>query len=426
MTRCVPLYDKKNPTGEPRVVKQKIALLKLPPKIEHIELITARASEVEIYNKLISRARRLANAKSNEIHSKALFFITLLCRLRQVCCHPWLVESVNLSDGQIFCEECKNLAENPVKLTCGHFFCYECLVATFEAAEERLSCISAQKISVENENIITRASSQPRHNALEPLKCTDGEQVVTNIKCPKDQCEGYVTRERLRTDGTSQEQRIRFRERQFVSSSKIDTCLDILKSVERHNPMDKVVLFTHFVTFINILEIALEREDIPFLRLDGTMSSIERAGAIAAFQGDTKIRVLLASKLACGVGLNLTMANHVIISDPWWNHSVESQAVHRCHRIGQTKPVHIYRCLTDKSIEFMCWQIANKKKIIGDMVIQATMSGSDAFSEKSTSKEEAGGVSKVNKKLEAGRRQKASNENSNAIQETLIQSLGLK
>src|SRR5690349_4394573 len=76
------------------------------------------------------------------------------------------------------------------------------------------------------------------------------------------------------------------------------------------------------------------------------MSQADREGALKAFSQKPSIKVLLVSLMAGGFGLNLTSANHVFLMDPWWNASVESQAIDRVHRLGQTKDVHTYRFVT--------------------------------------------------------------------------------
>ncbi|KNH08309.1 hypothetical protein XU18_1164 [Perkinsela sp. CCAP 1560/4] len=439
MTRCVPLPNERSASGEPILVKRRVALLDLPPKIERIELIASSDSEVELYNGLITRTRRLTGAMGEGTKGHTFFYLTLLCRLRQACCHPWLVENVNLAEGQVFCEECKNLAEHPVELTCGHAMCYPCLANTFEEADERLGDSLPCDSMDEPPTVPYSARAMLQLDQGAGKENDDYHEFgrVVRIKCPQDQCEGFVRRSALRRYQKHREIRVKYRERPFVSSSKIDTCLAILRKIKKKFPSDKTVVFTHFVSFMNILEIALENAKMRFLRLDGTMKSNERAGVVSAFQRDEGIPVLLASKVACGVGLNLTMANHCIVLDPWWNPGIEEQAVHRCHRIGQTKAVHIYRCLTDKSIEYMCWQIANKKKVVGDMVIQSTMEGGESsfpveqavMLQESIRSEE---LKKKEMKLKEKRKStaKASDKSQGAkvstVQSLLIQSIGLR
>jgi len=111
----------------------------------------------------------------------------------------------------------------------------------------------------------------------------------------------------------------------------------------------KVLIFSQFVRQLNIYREHLEKEDIPFVYLDG--STQNRGDVVKQFQEDPKTRVFLISIKAGGVGLNLTEADYVFILDPWWNPAVEQQAIDRTHRIGQTKNVFIYKFITKDSVE---------------------------------------------------------------------------
>ncbi|CAN0101972.1 unnamed protein product [Scytosiphon promiscuus] len=74
---------------------------------------------------------------------------------------------------------------------------------------------------------------------------------------------------------------------------------------------------------------------------------------------------MLASLMAAGTGINLTSANHCFIADPWWNASVESQAMDRVHRIGQTKPVRVVRMVSADSIEDRILEMQEAKQALG-------------------------------------------------------------
>ena len=95
------------------------------------------------------------------------------------------------------------------------------------------------------------------------------------------------------------------------------------------------------------------------LRLDG--STVDRQAIVAAFQTETGPPVLLMSLKAGGVGLNLTAADHVIITDPWWNPAAEDQAADRAHRIGQERPVLIQRLVALDTVEERILQLQEEK-----------------------------------------------------------------
>src|SRR5262249_52545058 len=87
------------------------------------------------------------------------------------------------------------------------------------------------------------------------------------------------------------------------------------------------------------------------------------------FQDEGGPEVLLVSLKAGGTGLNLTAADHVFLLDPWWNPAVEDQAADRAHRIGQDKPVVIYRLIAKDTVEERILALQAKKRTIADTAL---------------------------------------------------------
>ncbi|GFH27123.1 uncharacterized protein HaLaN_25391, partial [Haematococcus lacustris] len=96
---------------------------------------------------------------------------------------------------------------------------------------------------------------------------------------------------------------------------------------------EKVIVFSQWTGMLDVLEIALRRAGHVFTRLDGGLSIAAREQAIAEFEGKAEVLVLLVSLKAAALGLNLTVANHVVLMDLWWNPTIEEQAIDRAHRI---------------------------------------------------------------------------------------------
>jgi hypothetical protein len=111
----------------------------------------------------------------------------------------------------------------------------------------------------------------------------------------------------------------------------------------------KVLVFSQFVTMLDIIRARLTEEKRPFSYLTGQTK--DRRGVVDHFQRTTDPNVFLLSLKAGGSGLNLTAASYVILYDPWWNPAVENQAIDRTHRIGQTQNVMAYRLLMRDSVE---------------------------------------------------------------------------
>ncbi len=134
---------------------------------------------------------------------------------------------------------------------------------------------------------------------------------------------------------------------QADGSSKIALLLETLDSVvaEGH----KSLVFSQWTSLLDRCEPALEAAGIPFTRLDG--STRDRQAVVERFQDTEGPPVLLISLKAGGTGLNLTAADHVFLLDPWWNPAVEDQAADRAHRIGQDRPVMVYRLVASDTVE---------------------------------------------------------------------------
>src|SRR5262252_6270450 len=122
----------------------------------------------------------------------------------------------------------------------------------------------------------------------------------------------------------------------------------------------KALVFSQFVQMLRLIERELKRAKIPYAYLDG--STVNRQARVDAFQTDSDVRVFLISLKAGGVGLNLTAADYVIHVDPWWNPAVEMQATDRAHRIGQEKPVFVYKLMMRDSVEEKILQLQERKR----------------------------------------------------------------
>ena len=111
----------------------------------------------------------------------------------------------------------------------------------------------------------------------------------------------------------------------------------------------------------------LNKKGVKYAYLDGATKS--RKEQVEFFQNNDEIQLFLISLKAGGVGLNLTAADYVIHMDPWWNPAVEDQASDRAHRIGQQRPVTIYRLVTENTIEEKIVEMQNRKKGIVKKVV---------------------------------------------------------
>jgi SNF2 family DNA or RNA helicase len=144
-----------------------------------------------------------------------------------------------------------------------------------------------------------------------------------------------------------------------ITNSKLEALDNLLQDLKENN--HRALIFSQYVDYLSIVKDRIIKQGITLQYLDGKTPQNKRKIAIEEFQagnGD----VFLISLKAGGVGLNLTAADYVIHLDPWWNPAVEDQASDRAHRIGQTRPVTIYRLAMKYSIEERILALHGKKR----------------------------------------------------------------
>jgi non-specific serine/threonine protein kinase len=148
-------------------------------------------------------------------------------------------------------------------------------------------------------------------------------------------------------------------------SAKFELLLETIETLlaERH----KALIFSQFVETLKLLRAELDRRDIRYAYLDG--QTRDRQEQVDIFQGDPACPLFLISLRAGGFGLNLTAADYVIHLDPWWNPAVEMQASDRAHRLGQDKPVFIYKYILRDSVEEKILQLQERKRNLVDQLI---------------------------------------------------------
>jgi SNF2 family DNA or RNA helicase len=135
-----------------------------------------------------------------------------------------------------------------------------------------------------------------------------------------------------------------------------------LSGFESDDPTYKCVVFSQWTSMLHLVGSRLSSSDISWLKLDGSMVRSRRTAVMSSFSSDDSIRVLLVSLTAGNLGLNLTSANRVILLDPWWNPAVESQAVDRVHRVGQTRSVQVFKYVALDSVENRILDLQRRKR----------------------------------------------------------------
>lgn len=156
-----------------------------------------------------------------------------------------------------------------------------------------------------------------------------------------------------------------------LPSAKLDAFMELV--AELRDGGHRALVFSQFTGHLAKVRAALDEAGVGYLLLDGSTPAREREKRVAAFQAGEGDLFLISLK-AGGFGLNLTAADYVIHLDPWWNPAVEEQASDRAHRIGQQRPVTIYRLIIKDSIEEGILALHSRKRDLAD----ALLDGADA------------------------------------------------
>ncbi|KAF2468800.1 uncharacterized protein BDR25DRAFT_289704 [Lindgomyces ingoldianus] len=382
--------DMKTPDGE--------ALVPLPPRTIVIDKIQLSQDERDVYDHIFLRAKRVLNANAEAgtlLKSYTTIFAQIL-RLRQSCCHPILTrkqvivadeedaalasdlangladdmdlqslierfssegdQDVNTFGAHVLKQiqdeadsECPICSEEPMNeqavTGCWHSACKECL----------LNYINHQR----DKNIVPRC-----FNCREPINARDVFEVVRHEHFDDDESNLRSDSRESSPPAVSQTPRVSLRRIGITGSAKTQALLTHLKTIRKEDKKTKSVVFSQFTSFLDLIEPALRRDHIPFLRFDGTMPQKLRATVLTEFANSHKPYVLLLSLRAGGVGLNLTCAKRVFMMDPWWSFAVEAQAIDRVHRMGQESEVNIVRFVVEGSIEEKMLRIQERKKFI--------------------------------------------------------------
>ncbi len=162
-----------------------------------------------------------------------------------------------------------------------------------------------------------------------------------------------------------------------ADSAKLTLFLETVEELREEG--HRALVFSQFTSLLAIVREALDAKGIPYRYLDGSTPAAKRDEEVASFQhgeGD----LFLISLKAGGTGLNLTAADYVIHLDPWWNPAVEDQATNRAHRIGQTRPVTVYRLVAQGTIEEKILALHASKRDL----VKGVLDGTDRAAKLST------------------------------------------
>jgi superfamily II DNA or RNA helicase len=154
-----------------------------------------------------------------------------------------------------------------------------------------------------------------------------------------------------------------------IESTKLSTFLEIASELKDNG--HRALIFSQFVSHLSIVRKALDDAGYTYCYLDGSTSVTKRASEVRDFQNGQGDFFLISLK-AGGLGLNLTAADYVIHLDPWWNPAIEDQASDRAHRIGQTRPVTVYRLVAEHTIEEKIIRLHDTKRDLANSLLEGS------------------------------------------------------
>jgi hypothetical protein len=149
-------------------------------------------------------------------------------------------------------------------------------------------------------------------------------------------------------------------------ASKLSAMMDLV--LELRENQHRALVFSQYVDFLELVRQRLDEAEVSYQYLDGSTPRAQRAARVNAFQAGEGTLFLISLK-AGGFGLNLTAADYVIHLDPWWNPAVEAQATDRAHRIGQDRPVTVYRLITKDTIEESIVALHQNKRALAEALL---------------------------------------------------------
>ncbi|KAI0132209.1 helicase-like protein [Xylariales sp. AK1849] len=337
----------------------KFVNLNLPPKTEYIHRVQFDKTEQMKYDAMLADAQgALEKYQQRSKHGQKGRYTNILerlLRLRQICNH-WALCKERIDDLLHLFEDQKVVSLNDENIP----IFQKALELMVESQEECVICF--EQIGL-HEPVITAC----KHVFGKP--CIS-KAIELQGRCPM--CRAELQQESLIEPGTEGGDSADFAVDDTCKSSKTEALIKILTATLK-TPGSKIVVFSQWTSFLDIIQNRLEEARMTYVRIDGSMAKKARDASISALNENPDARILLASLQVCSVGLNLVAADTVVLADSWWAPAIEDQAVDRVHRLGQTRPTTIWRLVVEGTIEERVLDIqAEKRKLVSDAFREKT------------------------------------------------------
>ncbi|GFF45695.1 DNA repair protein RAD5 [Aspergillus udagawae] len=281
-------------------------------------------------------------------------------RLRRTSCAKCELTPIGpiiTSCMHLYCEECYFVLKNSLNSADGKPICQICNNPIAEAAY----CGTAEPI-VLDEPSVPSSSTQNNTRRTKPSSQKKSSRLFGTGMF------ATPARRRSRLRQTRDEQQNEDEEIDWILASqgempgaKVAKVRELVAKWIREDPDAKVVVFTQFLDFVRIFSIICSKEKWTHCCLTGKMSIGTRDLSMKDFREKPEVKVMIASLMAGGTGLDMSMANKCILVDLWWNEAMEQQAFCRLYRIGQEKEVEIVKVIVQNTIDDYILQLQTKK-----------------------------------------------------------------
>ncbi|XP_073058649.1 helicase-like transcription factor CHR28 isoform X1 [Primulina eburnea] len=385
-------------------------IIDLPPKTIEMKKVDFSHEERDFYSRLEaeSRAQFAVYAAAGTVKQNYVNILLMLLRLRQACDHPLLVKGFDSNskmnssievakklprEKQIFllncleaslaiCGICKDPPDDAVVTVCGHVYCNQCICQLIIGDDAQ--CVSKScktHLSLSNIFSITslRISLSDQLDMENTPTCSDSVLAEVNEPCSLSRPEGSSKIKAALELLSSLSKPYRCPSR-ILSSDPLEqgACSEKLHArdsgednqnsdINRNSNLakfvgEKAIVFSQWTRMLDLLEACLKKSSIQYRRLDGTMPVVARDRAVKDFNSLPEVSVMIMSLKAASLGLNMVAACHVILLDLWWNPTTEDQAIDRAHRIGQTRPVSVFRLTVKDTVEDRILALQQRKR----------------------------------------------------------------
>ena len=373
--------------------------IQLPPRIVKVRSDRMTREEEDYYQALYTQSQTQFNTyvRSGTVLNNYAHIFDILIRLRQAVDHPYLVihsnkksndtplimpktkvvrvNSSNLDkddDVDITCPLCHDpVVDQVLSACCRSRFCRSCV-------QDYIETLEVVDAAGEVSDMGDGGSKKPKAVGIKCPGCQKnldinldedgGDDADIFFENPK-QASSSAQSNNLYVDVRKHSILNKLDLPNFQSSTKLEALMEELYKMQATDLNSKAIVFSQFVNMLDLIQHRLDMGCVKSVMLQGSLQVDQRERVIKAFKENVNVKVLLISLKAGGVALNLTVASHIFIMDPWWNPAAEMQAIDRTHRIGQHRPIFATRFIVENSIEERILKLQEKKKLVFDSTI---------------------------------------------------------